>query len=234
MSANERGRPKILIVEDDAAILMSLRDDLAYEGFAVTAAKDGRQGFETASAGTFDLIILDILLPRMNGFEVCKRLRDAGIRTPILMLTAARTQETDKVTGFEFGADDYVTKPFGARELMARIKALLRRGSAAKEDVPQEFGFGDVRIDFKRRDVSKDGRAVHLTPLEFDLLRLLVERQGEVVTRDEILDRVWDEAIVSPRTVEPHIVHLRQKLEDDPARPRYILGVRGVGYKLAI
>jgi DNA-binding response OmpR family regulator len=170
----------------------------------------------------------------MNGFEVCKRLRDAGIRTPILMLTAARTQETDKVTGFEFGADDYVTKPFGARELMARIKALLRRGSAAKEDVPQEFGFGDVRIDFKRRDVSKDGRAVHLTPLEFDLLRLLVERQGEVVTRDEILDRVWDEAIVSPRTVEPHIVHLRQKLEDDPARPRYILGVRGVGYKLAI
>jgi DNA-binding response OmpR family regulator len=233
MSEGRSLAERILVVEDDEAIMTTLRDDLAYEGYRVSLARDGRQGLESAIDGSFDLIILDVLLPRMNGFEVCKRLRDAGVATPILLLTAARTQETDKVTGFELGADDYVTKPFGARELMARIKALLRRASVPKDAPGGGAAFGDVRMDIGSREVSKAGRVVHLTPLEFDLLRLLIERRGQVVTRDEILDRVWDEAIVSPRTVEPHIVHLRQKLEDDPARPRHILGVRGVGYKLA-
>jgi DNA-binding response OmpR family regulator len=147
------------------------------------------------------------------------------------MLTAAKTQETDKVTGFELGADDYVTKPFGARELMARIKALLRRSAPKVEQEARDFRFGQVGIDFKSREVTKDGNPVHLTPLEFCLLKFLIMRRGDVVTRDEILDAVWSEAIVSPRTVEPHIVHLRRKLEKNPACPRHILGVHGVGYK---
>jgi DNA-binding response OmpR family regulator len=230
----KRSGEKILVVEDDEAILMILKDDLAYEGYRVSLARDGRQGLEKALVGSFDLIVLDVLLPRLNGFEICKRLREAGITTPVLLLTAARTQETDKVTGFELGADDYVTKPFGARELLARIKALLRRSAAGREGVAGEFRFGDVLVDFKGRDVSKNGKAVHLTPLEFGLIKLLIERRGRVVTRDEILDEVWDEAIVSPRTVEPHIVHLRQKLEEDPARPCHIIGVRGVGYKFIV
>jgi len=231
VTSAERSGEKILVVEDDRAIAMALRDDLSYEGYEVTCASDGRQGLEKALTGSFDAVILDILLPRMNGFEVCQRLREAGVTTPVLLLTAARTEETDKVTGFELGADDYVTKPFGARELMARIKALLRRSSSRGDAAPGEFQFGDVRVDFKSREISKKGKAVHLTPLEFGLLKLLIERRGEVVTRDDILDRVWDEAIVSPRTVEPHVVHLRQKLEDDPSDPHHILGVRGVGYK---
>jgi len=225
---------KILIVEDDEAILMLLKDDLAYEGFRVSMARDGRDGLEKALSRAFDLIILDILLPRMNGFEVCKKLREAGVLTPILMLTAAKTQETDKVTGFEFGADDYVTKPFGARELMARIKALLRRSALKKEEEVHDFHFGDVWIDFKSREVTKKGKPVHLTPLEFNLLKFLIARRGEVLSRDEILDVVWNEAIVSPRTVEPHIVHLRKKLEDNPSSPCHIVGVHGIGYKFVI
>ena len=230
MTQSPDKRNEILVIEDDDAILTALRGDLEFEGFAVTAARDGRSGFELATSRAFDLIILDILLPRMDGFEVCKKVRERGIATPILMLTAAKTDETDKVTGLELGADDYVTKPFGMRELMARVKALLRR-SAPAGLVKEVFTFGEVAVDFKSREVRKAGRPVDLTALEFDILRLLIERRGEVVSRDEILDTVWDDAIVSPRSVDPHIVHLRRKIEDDSARPRYILGVRGVGYK---
>jgi DNA-binding response OmpR family regulator len=221
---------RILIVEDDDAILTALRGDLEFEGFAVSAAQDGRDGFELAAARAFDLIILDVLLPRMNGFEICKRLRERGIAAPILMLTAAKTEESDKVTGFELGADDYVTKPFSMRELMARVKALMRRGAPApvRESAVR---FDDVEVNFRSREARKKGKPVHLTALEFDVLRILVERRGAVVTRDELLDAVWEEAIVAPKSIDPHIFHLRRKLESDPARPRHILGVRSVGYK---
>jgi DNA-binding response OmpR family regulator len=230
MDKPENKIPRILVVEDDDAILTALRGDLEYEGFAVTTAQDGRNGLEQAVGQAFDLIILDILLPRMNGYEVCRKVRERGVATPILMLTAAKTEEADKVTGFELGADDYVTKPFGMRELMARVKALLRRGAQPKKEEGL-FRFADVAVDFGSREVRKKGRAVHLTALEFDILRFLIERKGRVVTRDEILDTVWDEAVVSPRSIDPHIVHLRRKLEDDPASPRHIVGVRSVGYK---
>ncbi|HDT13578.1 MAG TPA: response regulator transcription factor, partial [Candidatus Aminicenantes bacterium] len=213
---------RILVVEDDKAILMSLQDDLRFEGYEVATASDGKDGLRQALGGGFDLVILDILLPGLNGFEVCKKLREAGVKTPILMVTAAKTEEMDKVVGLELGADDYVTKPVGSRELVARVKAILRR--AGKEDDPEDiFAFGDVKVDFKSREVFKGGREAALTALEFNLLRVLIKRRGRVVTRDEILDEAWGEAIVAHRTIDPHIAHLRKKLEDDPARPAHIL-----------
>jgi DNA-binding response OmpR family regulator len=223
---------KILIIEDDKAILMGLEDDLQFEGYDVATASDGKDGLKQALGGGFQLIILDILLPVLNGFEVCKKLREAGVKTPILMVTAAKTEEMDKVIGLELGADDYVTKPVGSRELVARIKAILRR--AGKEDDPEDvFAFGDVTVNYGSREVFKGGREVALTALEFNLLRFLIKRRGQVVTRDEILDEAWGEAVVAFRTIDPHIAHLRKKLEDDPARPVHILSVRGVGYKFA-
>ncbi len=221
---------RLLVIEDDKAILMGLKDDLEYEGYKVLTAKDGKEGLKKAMDGNFQLIILDILLPGMNGFEVCKKLREAGVGTPILMLTAAKTEEMDKVTGLELGADDYVTKPIGSREMVARVKAILRRVNQ-KEDSPNIYEFGDVSVDFKSHEVMKTGKKLHLTALEFSLLKFFIEHKGEVLTRDAILDEAWEDAIVSPRTIDPHIVHLRQKLEDDPAKPKHIVSVRGVGYK---
>jgi len=221
---------KILIIEDDKAILMGLKDDLEYEGYKVSIAFDGKQGLKQAMDQEFQLIVLDILLPKLNGFEVCKKLREANVNTPILMLTAARTEEMDKVMGLELGADDYVTKPIGSRELVARVKAILRR-TRQKEDTVEIYKFSDISVDFKSHEVTKDGEKLHLTALEFKLLKFFIEHKGEVVTRDNILDETWDDAIVSPRTIDPHIVHLRQKLEDDPANPEYIVSIRGVGYK---
>lgn len=221
---------KILIVEDDKAILMGLKDDLEFEGYKVSIAFDGKQGLKQAMDQEFQLIVLDILLPKLNGFEVCKKLREANVNTPILMLTAARTEEMDKVMGLELGADDYVTKPIGSRELVARVKAILRR-TRQKEDTVEIYKFSDISVDFKSHEVTKDGEKLHLTALEFKLLKFFIEHKGEVVTRDNILDETWDDAIVSPRTIDPHIVHLRQKLEDDPANPEYIVSIRGVGYK---
>jgi DNA-binding response OmpR family regulator len=221
---------KILVVEDDKAILMSFKDDLEFEGYEVAAASDGKDALKLALDGGFDLIVLDILLPGLNGFEVCKKLREAGIKTPVLMVTAAKTEEMDKVMGLEIGADDYITKPVGSRELVARVKAILRR--ARKEDDPGDvYKFGDVEVDFRSHEVFKRGKEVHLTALEFNLLRFLISRQGQVVTRDQILDEAWGEAVVAYRTIDPHIAHLRKKIEDDPARPVHILGVRGVGYR---
>jgi len=221
---------KILIIEDDKAILMGLKDDLEFEGYKVSIAFDGKQGLKQAMDQEFQLIVLDILLPKLNGFEVCKKLREANVNTPILMLTAARTEEMDKVMGLELGADDYVTKPIGSRELVARVKAILRR-TRQKEDTVEIYKFSDISVDFKSHEVTKDGEKLHLTALEFKLLKFFIEHKGEVVTRDNILDETWDDAIVSPRTIDPHIVHLRQKLEDDPANPEYIVSIRGVGYK---
>ncbi len=221
---------KILIIEDDKAILMALKDDLEFEGYEVSAAYDGKEGLRLAMSQEFQLIVLDILLPELNGFEVCKKLREAKINTPILMLTAARTEEMDKVLGFELGADDYVTKPVGSRELAARVKAILRR--ARQEDEPVEiYEFGDISVNFKSHEVLKAGKEVSVTALEFKLLKFFIAHKGEVVTRDALLDEAWGDAIVSPRTIDPHIVHLRKKIENNPSQPEYIISVRGVGYK---
>lgn len=220
---------KILIVEDDKGILMGIKDDLEFEGYEVSFAMDGKEGLKQALNKEFQLIILDILLPGLNGFEVCKKLREAGKDTPVLMLTAAKTEEMDKVLGLEIGADDYVIKPVGSRELVARVKAILRR--TRQEKIGEIYKFGDLSVNFKSHEVLKGGERLHLTALEFKLLRFFIEHEGEVVTRDTILDKAWEDAIVSPRTIDPHIVHLRKKIENDPSNPEYIISVRGVGYK---
>lgn len=223
---------KILIVEDEEAILMALEDNLEMEGYAVESAKDGEQGLSKASEGKYDLIILDIMLPQMDGFDVCKKLRQDGFMTPILMLTA-KSQEIDKVLGLELGADDYVTKPFSPRELLARVKALLRRSKQVQQG-KSEISFGDIEVDFKKYEAKKAGAPINLTALEYSLLHFLVQHRGRVVSRDAILDDVWGrEVYVQPRTVDKHIADLRKKIEDDPSRPKYILGVRSVGYKFS-
>ena len=223
---------RILIVEDEETILMALQDDLELEGYEVASASDGLQGLARAREGGFDLIILDVMLPGLDGFEVCKRLRAEGMTTPIIILTA-KSQEVDKVLGLELGADDYVTKPFSPRELLARVKAGLRRGKPA----PQAVGpcrFGNVEVDLKKYQATKNGAPVDLTTREFDLLRYLIENRDRAVHRFDILEKVWGgDTSVFPRTVDTHIAHLRRKLEDDPAKPSFIVGVRGVGYRFA-
>jgi DNA-binding response OmpR family regulator len=221
---------KILIIEDEESILFGLEQDLRIEGYQVSSAKDGQTGLTMAEEGRYDLIILDIMLPQMNGFEVCKHLRQKGIITPVLILTA-KSQEVDKVLGLELGADDYVTKPFSPRELRARVNALLRR---AKQNLPEIslYHFGDVEIDFKKYEAAKGGKPVCLTALEFAILQFLIKNKDQVVSRDSILDKVWgDNVYVYPRTVDTHIVHLRKKIENDPENPEHIIGVRGIGYK---
>lgn len=220
----------ILIIEDDKAILTALKDDLEYEGYKVSAISDGKEGLKEAQDCDFQIIILDILLPGLTGLEVCKKLRESGKNTPILMLTAAKTEEMDKVIGLELGADDYVTKPIGSRELVARVKAILRR-TKRDEKEPDPYVFGNVSINFSSHDISRGGKKIHLTALEFKLLKFLIYNRGKVVTREDILQNAWDDAIVSPRTIDPHIVHLRKKIEDNPDSPKYIVSLRGVGYK---
>jgi DNA-binding response OmpR family regulator len=221
---------KVLIVEDDETILLGLKDDLEFEGYEVSIADNGRDGYRLARDGDFQLIILDILLPELNGFEICKKLREENMKTPILMLTAARTEEIDKVMGLELGADDYVTKPVGSREMVARVKAILRR-TAGENKIEDVFKFGDVSVDFRRHEVLKSGEVVHLTALEFRLLEFFIRRKGEVVKRNDLLDEAWGDAIISPRTLDSHIVHLRKKIEPDPSQPQHLLSIRGVGYR---
>jgi two-component system alkaline phosphatase synthesis response regulator PhoP len=221
---------KILIIEDEESILMPLEDNLKLEGYEVSCARDGLEGLSMAVEHPFDLIVLDIMLPRMDGFEVCKRLRQGRVMTPILMLTA-KSQEIDKVLGLELGADDYVTKPLSPRELLARIKAILRRGRALDRGV-EFYRFDDIELDFVKYEARKKGRPVPLTALEFALLHFLVQNKGRVVHRNEVLDNVWGKDVyVDARTVDKHISLLRKKFEDDPQEPKYILGVRGIGYK---
>lgn len=223
---------KILIIEDEEAILMALEDNLKLEGYEVESATDGEKGFSKVKETTFDLIILDIMLPHMDGFEVCKQLRQEAVATPILMLTA-KSQEIDKVLGLELGADDYVTKPFSPRELLARIKALLRRSKQVRQGI-DEYRFGDVEVNFKKYEVKKGGRPIYLTALEFSLLHYLIQNKGLVASRDAILDEVWGRDVyIQPRTVDKHIAELRKKIEDDPSLPEHIIGVRGVGYKFS-
>ncbi|MGA2533869.1 MAG: response regulator transcription factor [Candidatus Aminicenantales bacterium] len=221
---------KILIVEDEESILMPLEDNLRLEGYEVSCARNGLEGLAMAGEHCYDLIVLDIMLPKMDGFEVCKRLRQDRVMTPILMLTA-KSQEIDKVLGLELGADDYVTKPFSSRELLARVKALLRRASKLVRGI-DFYRFGDIELDFVKYEARKGGQPVPLTALEFALLHFLVQNKGRVVRRNDVLDRVWGKDVyVDARTVDKHISLLRKKFEDDPQKPEYILGVRGVGYK---
>jgi DNA-binding response OmpR family regulator len=221
---------KILIIEDEESVLMALEDDLRLDGYHVSSAKDGMKGFSMAKEKEYDLIILDIMLPEMNGFEVCKQLRQTGITTPILILTA-KSQEFDKVLGLELGADDYVTKPFSPRELRARVNALFRRVKQTRQEIDL-YHFGDVEVDFKKYEAKKGGLPIYLTALEFAMIHFLIKNKDQVVSRDSILDKVWgDDVYVYPRTVDTHIVHLRKKIEDDPENPKYIIGVRSVGYK---
>ena len=221
---------KVLIVEDDQAMAVALRDGFTYEGYAVQVARDGATGLQLARERGHDLVILDVMLPRMSGLDVCRQLRSAGNDTPVIMLTA-RGQEIDKVLGLKTGADDYVTKPFSFLELMARVEAVLRRASKPAEAV-EGVRFGDVEINFKTFEASKGGRPVELSPREFKMMKYFAEHRGEVVTRDQLLDHVWGyEGLPLTRTVDMHIAKLRQKIEDTPSDPRHIITVHRVGYK---
>lgn len=227
---------RILLVEDEPSLQLTLSDRLKSEGYRVEPATDGDAAEARALSEPFDLIVLDVMLPGKNGFDVCRDLRRRGLDVPILMLTA-RTQVVDKVVGLKLGADDYLAKPFEAIELLARIEALLRRArpkppAADRAQPPDAFRFGDVAIDWKRAEVRRAGVPVSLSALELKLLRYLIERHGEVIGRDELLDRVWGyDASAQTRTVDVHVASLRQKLEPIPAHPRYLVTVHRLGYK---
>jgi DNA-binding response OmpR family regulator len=219
----------ILIVEDEPAIALGLEDDLTMEGYRVEVAADGTQACRRAREHAFDLVILDIMLPGKDGFDVCRELRRTGQTMPILMLTA-KAQESEKVMGLELGADDYLTKPFGARELRARVKALLRRANGIAD--PELHRFGDVEVNFARGEVKRDGRAVELTPIEFRLLGVFIRSRGRILSRDQLVDGAWGTSTFgSARMVDNHIAKLRKKIEQDPANPRHLINVRGLGYR---
>ncbi len=221
---------RILLIEDEEAMLKGLQDAFEHHGFNTIVARDGETGLKLAEQDEPDLIVLDVMLPGMDGFEVCRALRKRGVAVPILMLTA-RSEEIDKVVGLELGADDYMTKPFSPRELIARVKALLRRTKNNVQPIDQ-FEFGNVKVDFTKLKASKNGKPVELTSTEFSLLRLLIKHQNETVTREQILNKVWGyETYPNSRTVDNHILNLRQKLEANPGKPEYILTVHGLGYK---
>jgi len=223
----------ILLVEDEEALRMTLGDRLNSEGYAVDYAFDGEEGLRKATHLPFDLIILDVMLPRKSGFDVCRDVRQAGVITPILMLTA-RGQTVDKVLGLKLGADDYLTKPFEMIELTARVEALLRRAPTKTPDQQKVYHVGTLEIDVRGTTVSREGKPVRLSAREFQLLRYLVERQGATLSRDQILKDVWGyNEDTFTRTVDVHVASLRQKLEKDPKQPELILTVQGLGYKLA-
>jgi len=219
---------KVLVVEDEPGIALGLRNDLTLEGYAVEVAGDGETASQLAREASFDLILLDVMLPKKDGFAVCRDLRRAGVKTPVILLTA-RAQEAEKVLGLELGADDYVTKPFSPLELCARIKAVLRRTAS---DVPPVFHFGNVEVDFSRCTARRAGASVELTPLEFKVLSTLIHARGRMLSRDQLITQVWGEGVsITDRVVDNHILNLRRKLEDAPAEPRYLLSVRGLGYR---
>ena len=222
---------RILLVEDEEGLIITLTDRLQSEGFEVKSAADGEAGLSFALKESFDLIILDVMLPKKNGLDVCRDLRQKEVSTPILMLTA-KGETIDKVLGLKLGADDYLTKPFEVIELLARIEALLRRSPNSNQNALEMFRFGDVAIDFRRAVVKKENELIELSALEFKLLQYLIEHRGEVLKRDELLDEVWGyDAMPSTRTVDVHIAWLRQKLEENPRYPNFIQTVHGLGYK---
>ena len=223
---------RLLLVEDEPGLVLTLTDRLAREGYAVENAADGESGLERAVTSPFDLIVLDLMLPRMNGLDVLRELRRRGNETPVIVLTA-RGQVVDKVVGLKLGADDYVTKPFEMMELLARIEAKLRRAPAAGRTA-DGYQFGAVAIDFRKAEVTRDGQPLDLAAREFQLLRYFIEHRGATLTREELLNEVWGyNAMPSTRTVDVHVAWLRQKLEPTPKHPQYILTVHGLGYKFA-
>lgn len=224
---------KILIVEDEAAMLRGLQDNLEAEGYSVESAADGKRGLGKILENTYDLIILDVMLPEVSGFDVLKKMREKNIATPVIMLTA-RGEEVDRVVGLELGADDYVTKPFSLRELLARVKAVLRRAEG-QAGPASKMVLGGVEVDFSGYTASRKGKPLTMTPKEFDVLRFLWDHRNAVVSRDQLLTNVWgyDDSL-STRTVDNFIVRLRQKIEDDPANPRHIITIHGTGYKLVV
>jgi DNA-binding response OmpR family regulator len=224
-------KEKILIIEDEEDLVKGLRLNLKDEGYQVTWASDGEQGLERVFKEKPDLVLLDIMLPKKDGLEICRELREKKISIPIIMLTA-KGEEIDKVVGLEIGADDYITKPFSVRELLARIKAHLRREERGSRSIPDIFTFGDMEIDFNHLKVRRKDREWDLTSLEADILKYFLSCPGEVVKRDDLLDRIWGyEKFPTTRTIDNHILKLRKKIEEDPSRPRHILSVYGEGYR---
>jgi DNA-binding response OmpR family regulator len=221
---------RILVVEDELTIATGLRDDLELEGFTVEVVDDGKVALRRILEEEFDLILLDVMLPAMDGFDVCREARLKGNQTPIIMLTA-KGQEVDRVVGLELGADDYVTKPFSRRELLARIKAVLRRGRKLAK-TGGIIRFADITVDCDRFEVSRRGEKIDLTAMEFKLLRTFLGHRGQVLTIDELLQEAWGrDAVLTDRVIYTHINNLRNKLEEDPRNPRFLIGVRGVGYR---
>ena len=221
---------RILIIEDEQDMILGLRKNLEWEGFEVFAADDGEAGLTSALNESHDLILLDVMLPRLSGLDVCRRLRSRGVNTPVIMLTA-RGQEIDKVLGLEIGADDYVTKPFSIRELLARVRAILRRASRQNTE-SDIYRFGDLELNFSRHQAHKRGQLLELSPREFGILKYFVQHRGETVTRDQLLDEVWGyDNFPLTRTVDNHIARLRQKIEETPTEPQYIITIHRVGYK---
>jgi two-component system alkaline phosphatase synthesis response regulator PhoP len=225
---------RLLLVEDEPGLIMTLTDRLLAEGYEVESVSDAPKGLEQASSGNYDAILLDVMLPGGNGLDICRTLRQRGVQTPILMLTA-KGQVVDRVVGLKLGADDYLVKPFEMAELLARVEALLRRSgtaAAAATFSGDSFRFGDVSVDFRRAEVTKNGQALELSAREFKLLRYFVEHRGAALSRDELLNEVWGyNAMPSTRTVDVHVAWLRQKLEDNPRHPQFIITVHGIGYK---
>jgi two-component system alkaline phosphatase synthesis response regulator PhoP len=222
---------RVLLVEDEESLVITLRDRLLAEGYEVEVAGDGDTATERGTRGMFDLVILDVALPRKSGFDVCRDLRARDIHTPVIMLTA-RGQVIDRIIGLKLGADDYLTKPFDMAELLARIEALLRRSRTLSAGGGEAYVFGDVQVDFRSAVVRRDGQPVDLSGLEFKLLRYFVDRRGALLSRDELLEKVWGyDAMPVTRTVDVHVAALRQKLERNPSRPEFFVTVHGLGYK---
>ncbi len=220
--------PRILIVEDEPDIALGLEKDLTRHGYDVQTVGDGQAAMRVLSSEAWDLILLDVRLPKKDGFEVCQELRQAGLQTPVIMLTA-KTHEAEKVLGLELGADDYVTKPFSPRELRARIHAALRRAGEPSGGI---YHFGGCEVDFDRGEVRKDGVPLEVSALEFRLLTVFIQRRGRLLSRDQIIDAAWGHGtFVTDRVVDTHVLNLRKKIEPVPARPRFLLSVRGRGYR---
>lgn len=220
----------ILVIEDDAAIRAGVEESLRLEHYNVMSASDGERGYQMARQEKVDLILLDLMLPGRNGEDVCRSLRSDGIGTPIIMLTC-KGEEVDKVVGLEIGADDYITKPFSVRELLARIRAVMRRGTIPTREI-EECSFGDIHLDFRKQEGMKGSQALKLSAMEFKVLRYFIAHEGEVVTRDMLLDEVWGyDAFPTTRTVDNYILSLRKKIEEDPSQPHHLLTMHKAGYK---
>lgn len=225
---------RILVVEDEPSMRIGLKDNLEFEGYEVEFADDGESGYKKIMTQKFDLILLDVMLPKMNGFDVCRKVRAEGVKIPIILLTA-KGEEIDKVLGLELGADDYITKPFGLRELLARIKAVMRRSTESQPDQIEEAEIGSLIVNFSNYSAFNNGNEIAMSHKEFELLHFLWKNKNKAVSRDDLLKEIWNqEVFTTTRTIDNFIVKLRQKIEEDPNKPKIILTVHGVGYKLIL